>query len=333
LRVLLTGASGFVGSQMLEDLVGLGDDVRVLALPDTVEKIRHKDRVQIVQGSLADSNALTEATRDREVVYHLAAIHLSALRAAADPRNLRSVNVEGTGNLLQASVASGVRRIVFSSSVAVYNPAPWSFMWPIHETHTLRTMGQDSLRSYAQSKIEAEHLITRCHQEHGIEAVVLRSSAVYGGGAPWVERMVRSLAGNPWAALTQAGRYAGNQWIHRRDLARAMVMAGTGTALQHELCNVAGGELFSARDILVTISGLLGGPLAGMSQPSRSGGNFGLRYDLTRSQSRLGFAPRVKLREGLEEVLAAMDPKPHIARLAPASAAGDRWQLSEMEFY
>ena len=321
-RVLLTGATGFVGSEALGQLLERGDHVRVLALPDTIESLRDRDRVDVVAGSLSDAAALGEATRGVEVVYHLAAIHLSALRASANPRDLRIVNVEGTGQLLRACAANGVRRVVFTSSVAVYNAAPLPFMWPIHETYPLRTTGEDNLRNYALSKIEAEDLIRRAHHEHGVEAVILRSAAVYGPEAPWVDRMLRALAANPASALTRAGQFACNQWIHRRDLARAVVTAGAATGLQYQLCNVAGPELFSARHLLATMARVLGdGHQAGFRTPDlECTARYGYRYDVTRAEMRLGFAPRVKLEAGLGEVLAAMSPPPEIAR-APRDPA------------
>jgi nucleoside-diphosphate-sugar epimerase len=317
MRVLLTGATGFVGSEVLEQLVGRGDEVCVLALPDTVDTLGHRDRIQVFAGSLSDRAALEDATRGVEVVYHLAAIHLSALRAVADPRDLKAVNVDGTDRLLRACAASAVRRIVFTSSVAVYNAAPWPFMWPIGETYPLRTTGEDNLRSYAQSKIDAETLVRRAHQEQGIEAMILRSPAVYGRGAPWVERMVRSLATNPWSAMTRLGRFACNQWIHRHDLARAVVLAGTAPEMRYELCNVSGPELFAASDILSVLSRLLRQappfPISGRDADRTA--RYGFRYDVTRAQTRLGFAPKVKLEAGIAEVLAAMTPAPQIASL------------------
>src|SRR5687767_1804624 len=141
MRVLLTGATGFVGTEVLEQLLDRGDEVRVLALPETVERLRDREHVEVVAGSLSDPGALDEAARNVEVVYHLAAIHLSALRASVSPGDLRIVNVEGTGHLLRACAANAVRRVVFTSSAAVYNAAPWPFMWPIHETFPLRTTG------------------------------------------------------------------------------------------------------------------------------------------------------------------------------------------------
>ena len=331
MRVLLTGATGFVGSQVLEQLLDRGDEVRALVLPDTLDRLQHRDRVEVVEGSLNDTAAVATATRGVEVVYHLAAIHLSALREVTDARDLRVVNVEGTDHLLRACAANAVRRIVFTSSVAVYNAAPWAYMWPIHETHPLRTTGDDNLRSYALSKIEAEDLIRRAHQEAGIETVVLRAAAVYGSGAAWVERMVRALAANPWSALTRIGRFACNQWIHRRDLARAVVSGGTTPELQHELCNVAGPELFSARDLLVAMSrALRQEPWMHLRAPeAERTAPYGHRYDMTRARARLGFAPQVKLDAGVAEVLEAMSPPLQIAT-APRGMES-RSPLAEVE--
>jgi nucleoside-diphosphate-sugar epimerase len=331
--VLVTGATGFVGSQVLEQLLERQQQVRVLALPDTLEHVHRRDRVEIVAGSLSDEGALAAATRDVDVVFHLAAIHLSALRAIADPRDLRTVNVDGTERLLRACAVSHVRRIVFTSSVAVYNAAPWPSMWPIDEAYPPRTTGEANLRNYALSKIEAEALIRRAHQEHGIEAVVLRAAAVYGPGAPWFERIVRALAANPWSALTAAGRFSCNQWIHRRDLARALVLGGTQTALKYELCNVAGPELFSARDLLVAVSrGLRQGRWKNLFLPEiERTARYAHRYDVTRAQSRIGFTPQIKLDAGVAEVLASMSPPPAIVESQLGS--GERSTMTDLELF
>jgi nucleoside-diphosphate-sugar epimerase len=331
--VLVTGATGFVGSQVLEQLLECGEQVRVLALPDTLERMHQRDRVDIVVGNLNDPDALAEATREVDVVYHLAAIHLSALRASADPRDLRTVNVDGTKRLLQACAVNQVRRIVFTSSVAVYNAAPWPSTCPIDETYPLRTTGEANLRSYALSKIEAEALMRRAHQEHGIEAVVLRSSAVYGPGAPWVERIVRALAANPWSAMTSAGRLACNQWVHRRDLARAVVLGGSVAGVNHELCNVAGPELFSSRDLLVAMSRALGqGRWRDLCSPElERTARYAYRYDVTRAQSRLGFAAQIKLDTGLAEVLASMSPIPAITEVR--IGVSERSTLADEELF
>ncbi len=323
MRILVTGGTGFVGSVVVDQLIESGQDVRVLALPDTAGALRDRAGIEVIEGSLGDSDVLAEATHGIDVVCHLAAIHLSALRDVADPRDLRAVNVDGTDRLLRACANSGVRRIVFTSSVAVYNAAPWPYMWPIHETFPLRTTGEDNLRSYAESKIQAENLIRRAHQDSGIAAIILRSPAVYGRSAPWVERTLRALAVNPWSAMTRLGRFACNQWIHREDLARAVILAGTIGNLRYELCNVSGPELFSAADLLQALFNALGQrPLfPALTREADRTARYGFRYDVTRAQQRLGFAPIVKLETGVPDVVNAMSPPPEIADSRPGQHA------------
>lgn len=334
MSILITGATGFVGSQVLDQLLERGEHVRVLALPDTLDRLRDRGRVDIVVGSLGDPDALATATRDVSVVYHLAAIHLSALRAVANPRDLKEVNVDGTERLLCACVANQVRRIVFTSSVAVYNAAPSPSMWPIGETFPLRTSGETNLRNYALSKIEAETLIRRAHQEHGLEAIVLRCAAVYGPGAPWVERFLQALAVNPWSALTAAGRFACNQWIHRGDLARAVVLGGTQGALKYELCNVAGPELFSSRDLLAALSrALRQGRWRHQFMPDlERTARYAYRYDVTRALARLGFAPQIRLDAGIAEIVASMSPRPAIAA-PPRMGIGEQSTMADVELF
>src|SRR5215475_13158281 len=107
MRVLLTGATGLIGPCVLEHLLSRGDDVHVLALPETVLQVPRHDRVRVVAGSLAQNDRLGEATQGVEVVYHLGAMQLGS-----NPEDLIRVNVQGTGNLLRASVDNFVRRFV-----------------------------------------------------------------------------------------------------------------------------------------------------------------------------------------------------------------------------
>lgn len=105
MRVLLTGATGFIGSHVLDRLVARGDQVRVLALPETVEQVRYCAGVSIVAGSLSDRDLLAGAARETEVVYHL-----GGLLPGSPPEETRIVNTQGTENLLYGCVRGRVRR-------------------------------------------------------------------------------------------------------------------------------------------------------------------------------------------------------------------------------
>ena len=263
MKVCLTGATGFIGRYVLERLLARDDEVVVLALPETIEQLPHRDGVQVVAASLEDPDALAEATREAEVVYHLA-----ALLPGSDPRDLFRVNVDGTENLLRAT-PEGVR-FVFTSSVAVYRPAPWPFMWPITEDHPQAAYANEGLRSYGQSKIDAEQRILRAHDERGLEYVILRPTATYGPGAQYAERLLQH-ATRPWGGWAPGAGWGMPPWlqpgdlaeygaeygvlqsVHVRDLADAVVRAGTVSEAANEVINVAGGEVFTPQQVAAAV--------------------------------------------------------------------------------
>jgi nucleoside-diphosphate-sugar epimerase len=303
--VLVTGATGFVGPHLLQRLLARGDVIRVLALPETVEQVRYRDRVEVVVGDLADEVVLAEAVRGAEVVYHLAERPLGSHEA-----DLRVVNVGGTEKLLRAcGQAGGVRRFVFTSSVMVYRPAPWPHLWPISENWPRQAHGDEAMWSYGQSKIDAEDVVLRAHQGQGFEYVILRPTLAYGPGAPTIEGMLRQVLGRPRLALTGGGALGAMQWVHVVDLADAVALSGSRPRAANEVFNVAGGEASGIGEVAATLWDIFD-PAAPpharrFSVPPRRG--EGLKFDIGKAEVLLGFVPRVQLREGLEEVVATMD--------------------------
>jgi nucleoside-diphosphate-sugar epimerase len=302
-RVLLTGATGFIGSHVLETLLERGDTVRVLALPETLKQLRQRDGLTVVTGSLADPEAVSEATRGARVVYHLGGL-IPGTHARAE--DFQRVNVSGTKHLLAASVAHRVRRFVFASSTSVYGWSP-ARAWPINEEFPRRAHGMNGLKQYAQSKIDAENLVLRYHREHHLEHVTLRASSTYGAGIPWVEQLVQQIMLRPAREFFGGVRLDGLQWVHVRDLTEAVLLAGTRRQAANSVFNIAGGELFSFEDLCQVIWKMTGRASrhAG-AQRARDGAEHLLRYDFSRAQAQLGYVPRTMLEEGLREVVATM---------------------------
>jgi nucleoside-diphosphate-sugar epimerase len=304
MQVLLTGATGLIGPYVLERLLEGGDAICVLALPETVEQVPSHDRVRVIAGSLDDREALAEATQGVEIVYHLA-----GLLPGNEPEDILRVNVQGTENLLQACVSAGVHRFVFISSVAVYSPAPWPFMWPITEHHPLRAHGNDALSRYGRSKVAAEDLILRFHREHGLAYVILRPSVVYGPGQGFVQELVQQILNRPRLALAGAAPLGAMHWIHAGDLAEAIMLAGARPNAANNVLNVAGGEVFTVYDLAAAVWDIMGYPSQRLVRRFQAGlfGHYALRFDISKAQAVLGYTPQVKLRDGLEGVLAGRE--------------------------
>jgi dihydroflavonol-4-reductase len=115
MRTLVTGAAGFIGSHVVRALLARGHAVRALVLPSDRAPNLSGLEVEIVRGDVRDAEAMARATRNVEVVFHLAAVY--ALWSAK-PAILREVNVAGTRNVLEAARRAGVRRVVHTSSIA-----------------------------------------------------------------------------------------------------------------------------------------------------------------------------------------------------------------------
>ena len=169
MRILLTGANGFIGSHLLEGLLGQGFDVAVLLRPtsDTQFIDPLLPRVDVRYGDLDSPDALRQAARAAEIVIHCAA-KTKAMRKA----EYRAVNAEGTRNLLEAcsDSAGSVRQLIFLSSLAASGPG--SVECPATEDAEPRPVS-----AYGRSKLLAEQYI---HEFSRVPYTIMRPAAVYG---------------------------------------------------------------------------------------------------------------------------------------------------------
>jgi UDP-glucose 4-epimerase len=304
MEVLVTGATGFIGRQLLDRLVAREDAVRALVRPRTLADVMKRralsEDVQPIPGSLTDTHSLARATTGVELVYHLATIRSS------DPRSLADVNVKGTENVLRACARAGVRRIVFSSSVAVYGWRHLPRDWPISERDPTDPRGP-----YARSKVAAENLIRRCHnRDRRLEHVVLRLPIVYGVGAPIFDDFVRGSLKRPAMVAGRGGSLV-YQPIHVRDAAEALMLAGTRETARAVTLNVAGDELVSNGKLVAMVRAAAAETPPRPRRPGPQGDRrTRLQFDIRRAREVLGFWPQIELRQGLAEVVARIANEP-----------------------
>jgi UDP-glucose 4-epimerase len=174
MHILVTGGAGFIGSHIVEELLKRGDTVRVLDNFSSGKRTNLENlpgSPEILEGDLRDPETVTAAVRDIEVVYHLAAF-VSVPQSMADPETCFSVNVSGTVSLFEAARKAKVRKVVFSSSTAVYGDTD---VFPTGEETPLLP-----LSPYALSKQVNElyaHLYTNTL---GLPVTCLRYYNVYG---------------------------------------------------------------------------------------------------------------------------------------------------------
>jgi len=175
--ILLTGATGLLGSYLVDTLLARGHALRVL-LRDAAHRSRPwLDRVEVVDGDLLDTQALAQAVQGVDAVVHAAAL-VSFHRQDRD--RLMQVNGEGTAHLVNACLAAGGPRLVHISSVAALGPASEG------QATTEETPWQPSphLSGYARSKRRAELEVYRGIAE-GLSAVILNPGVILGAAPDW----------------------------------------------------------------------------------------------------------------------------------------------------
>jgi nucleoside-diphosphate-sugar epimerase len=171
-RILVTGGAGFVGSAVTRRLVDAGARVTVLDDLFTGKADAVPTGATLIQGSVTDANLVKELVADHSLVLHLAARNIIA--STANPLDDYATNIGGTLNVLVASRASKVDRVVYSSSASVYGN-PRSI--PINEDDPLWT-----LSPYAVSKLGGENYCTAFSESYGLRVATVRYSNVYGPG-------------------------------------------------------------------------------------------------------------------------------------------------------
>lgn len=243
-HIVVTGAAGFVGLNVVERLLTSGHDV--VALDATELPNAARSDFAALPGSLheviadvTDPAAMADAVAGADVVIHAAAITAGIERERDHARRVVEVNVMGTQTVLDAVVAAGgVRRFVYVSSGAVYGEQAFG-VGPISETTT-----PEPVSLYAITKLAGERLVRRHGELHGTDVVVARLSAVFG---PWErDTGVRdsisplyTLACARWfGAHVIAGEYARRNWLYARDAATALCGLALAPHLTHDLYNV-----------------------------------------------------------------------------------------------
>ena len=172
-RVLVTGASGFVGSAVVAALLAQGKLVRALVRATSPLANLPRDGVEIAQGDLRDPAAMAAAMRDVRYLFHVAADYRLWAR---DPGEIMTANVEGTRNVMQAASQAGVARIVYTSSVATL-----ALREGAAADESVGLIESQAIGAYKRSKIAAERLVEAMIGQ-GLPAIIVNPSTPIGPG-------------------------------------------------------------------------------------------------------------------------------------------------------
>ncbi len=173
--ILVTGASGFVGSAVAKCLLQAGHAVRALVRPTSSRMNLADPRLEIVAGDISDADSVARAMIGVRYLFHIAADYRLWAR---NPQDLVRTNVEGTRTVMSAAQRAGVERIVYTSSVATLASRPDGA--PSDET--LQLAAENAVGAYKYSKVIAERLVEAMVAEQKLPAVIVNPSTPIGPG-------------------------------------------------------------------------------------------------------------------------------------------------------
>ena len=321
--VLVTGATGFVGSHVAETLAGQGHSVRALARAGADTAFLEKLGIAIVRGDLAEPESLIPAVEGVNAVVHCAA----KVGDWGHVDEYRKVNVEGLRGLCDAVLGKSLHRFVHISTLGVYEARHH------YATDETEPLPDKHIDGYTQSKVEAERLALQYHRKQAVPVTILRPGFVYGPRDRMVlprladrlkERSVIYIARGKYALNTT---YAGN-------IADAVALALDSPNAVGEVFNITDGEFVSKRRFFETVADGLGLKrprafppvpiwLARIMANWREGkfrrehrpnppritqaqlkfAGLNLDFSIAKARAKLGYTPRVLFDEGMKQAL------------------------------
>jgi UDP-glucose 4-epimerase len=305
MNFLITGAAGFLGSSLANQLAREGHQVRGLDDLSTGNPQSLAPDVHFTRGDVSDRPKLWTLLQEVDVVYHLAA-RVSVPESILYPRDYNLVNVGGTVALMEAMRDVGVGRVVLASSGAVYGDLGGQ---------TLKETITPNPRSpYAVSKLAAEYYVRTIGGLWGIETVSLRIFNAYGPGQhlpashpPVVPHYLKqALRGGTLVAHGDGSQT--RDYVYVDDVVSGLVAAATAPNINGLVINIGSGKETSISELIKCVQDVTGSNSEVIHNPKTSGGVSRLCADLTLANQKLNYRPSIGLPEGLRLTL-KRDPR------------------------
>jgi UDP-glucose 4-epimerase len=286
-KVLVTGGAGFIGSHVVDKLIDRGVEPRIFDLVPS----SHHDDVETVTGDLTNAEDVRRAVRGCDAVIHLAAI-ADVNHVAADPAWAEVVNSRGTFQVLEACRAEGVGRVVYGSTIWVYNGQPGvadedtSVQLPSHVYTATKLAGEMYCRAYSE--------------QYGIDSTILRFGIPFGPrarAAAVVPAFVKkALAGEP---LTIAGDGSqARRFVYVEDLAEGVARATIAPDAANRVYNLVGDESVTIREIATIVRDLIG-DVDILHVEARAGDFSGTEVSGARADRELGWTASTPFEDGV----------------------------------
>jgi UDP-glucose 4-epimerase len=300
MNFLITGAAGFLGSSLANQLAREGHQVRGLDDLSTGDPKALAPDVHFTRGDVSDRPKLWTLLQEVDVVYHLAA-RVSVPESILYPRDYNNVNVGGTVALMEAMRDVGVGRVVLASSGAVYGD--------LADQRLKENLTPNPRSPYAVSKLAAEYYVRTIGGLWGIETVSLRIFNAYGPGQhlpashpPVVPHYLKQ-AQRGGTLVAHGDGSQSRDYVYVDDVVSGLVAAATAPNINGLVINIGSGNETSIRELIRCVQEVTGSEAEVIYNPKTSGGVSRLCADLSLASQKLNYHPSIGLAEGLRLTL------------------------------
>lgn len=301
MKYLVTGGAGFIGSNIVKELLKIGEQVRVLdnfstGKRENIFEFKANSEFQLIEGDLRSFHIVRAAVKGVDFILHQGALP-SVPRSINDPITSNDVNILGTLNILEAAKEFGVKRVIYASSSSVYGNSK--------SLPKVEDMPVAPLSPYALSKYTAERYCQIYYKIYGLETVCLRYFNVFGPNqdpasqySAVIPKFIKFIREGKQPVIYGDG-------LQSRDFTfvcnnvEANMLACYADKVVGEVFNIACGERFTLLDLVESINSILGSNIQPLFEKERTGEVKHSLASIEKAKNILGFKVNTKFKEGL----------------------------------
>ena len=296
-KILVTGGAGFIGSHIVDTLAG-ENQVTVLdnLYAGHIENLQKSiKQITFIKDDILNEAVLNKLVGEAEYVFHLAA-NVGNLKSIEEPYFDMNINIRGTLNVLEACRKSGIKRLICTSSAAVYGDAKHI---PIDEKHPLNPESP-----YAVSKLAEEKYCFAYYKVHGVPATALRYFNVYGprqGGSAYanvISIFTNKIKEGKPLIIYGDGKQT-RDFVFVEDVVQANILAATQPGAVGEYFNIGTGKQYTIRQLIDIFKLITGKNFQVNYADFRPGEKIYSRAAIEKAQKILAYRPEIELEAGL----------------------------------
>lgn len=302
-KYIVTGGAGFIGSNIVKELVKRGETVKVIDnLSTGYEKnlAEVKDKIEFVNGDIKNLGLLQKEFAGFDYVLHQAAL-CSVPRSINDPVASNANNIDGTLNVLVAARDNKIKRVIYASSSSVYGDQELDYK--------VETLPIRPLSPYALNKYAAERYTQLFYEIYGLETVCLRYFNVFGPNqdpnsaySAVIPLFIKAMLKGESPVIFGDGTQA-RDFTYVQNNVEANILAATGSQGAGEVCNIACGSSISLNELVEMINKELGTSIKPVYRESRQGDIKISKANIDKAKNILDYEPKVNFEEGLKKTI------------------------------